>query len=54
MLQGKKVEAKAEFEKAFKAFDERTEYRRLVEVKLSSLGVNTRPEVAPASLEGKK
>ena len=53
MLQGKKVEAKAEFEKAFKAFDERTEYRRLVEVKLSSLGVNTRPEVAPASLEGK-
>jgi len=40
MAQGKKDEAKAEYEKAWKAFDERTEYRRLVEVKLNALGVD--------------
>ena len=40
MAQGKKPEAKAEYEKAWKAFDERTEYRRLVEVKLNALGVD--------------
>ena len=39
-LQGKKVEAKAEYAKAYKAFDDRAEYRRLVEVKLSALGVD--------------
>ncbi len=38
--QGKKVEARAEYEKAFKGLDERTEYRRLVEVKLNALGVD--------------
>jgi len=38
--QGKKGEAKAEYEKAYKGMDERTEYRRLVEVKLNALGVN--------------
>ena len=36
LLQGKKTE----YEKAFKNFEERTEYRRLVEVKLNSLGVD--------------
>lgn len=46
MLQGKKAEAKAEFEKAFKGFDSTTEYRRLVEVKLNALGVNPQPSVA--------
>jgi hypothetical protein len=40
MVQGKKSEAKAEYLKAYKAFDDRVEYRRLVEVKLNSLGVN--------------
>jgi predicted negative regulator of RcsB-dependent stress response len=40
MAQGKKSEAKAEYLKAYKAFDDRVEYRRLVEVKLNSLGVN--------------
>ena len=40
LLQGKKNEAVAEYEKAFKSFEERTEYRRLVEVKLNSLGVD--------------
>ena len=40
LLQGKKLEAKAEYEKAYKGLDERAEYRRLVEVKLNSLGVD--------------
>ena len=37
-LQGKKSEAKAEYEKSFKGFDEQSEYRRLVVVKLNALG----------------
>jgi len=37
-LKGKKAEAKAEYQKAYKAFDEQTEYRRLVSVKLNALG----------------
>ncbi len=41
-LQGKKDLAKAEYLKAFKAFDERVEYRRLVEVKLNAMGVDPR------------
>ncbi|MFZ3139567.1 YfgM family protein [Polaromonas sp.] len=40
MAQGKKDEAKAEYEKAYKALDERVEYRRMVEVKLNALGVD--------------
>jgi predicted negative regulator of RcsB-dependent stress response len=40
LAQGKKPEAKAEYEKAYKAFEERTEYRRLVEFKLNALGVD--------------
>ena len=40
MAQDKKSEAKAEYEKAYKGLDERTEYRRLVEVKLNALGIN--------------
>lgn len=57
LTQGKKVEAVAEYEKAFKKFEDRTEYRRLVEVKLNSLGVNPLSinDAAPASTpEGKK
>jgi predicted negative regulator of RcsB-dependent stress response len=40
LLQGKKTEAKVEYEKAYKGLDERAEYRRLVEVKLNALGVD--------------
>jgi len=40
VAQGKKSEARAEYEKAWKGMDERMEYRRLVEVKLNALGVN--------------
>lgn len=46
-LQGKKAEAKAEYIKAYKSSDERAEYRRLVEVKLSALGVDPKELVAP-------
>ncbi|MDE2416733.1 MAG: tetratricopeptide repeat protein [Burkholderiales bacterium] len=38
LAQGKKTEARAEFAKAYKAFEERSDYRRLVEVKLNALG----------------
>lgn len=39
-VQGKKVEARAEYENAYKNLDARVEYRRMVEVKLNSLGVD--------------
>ncbi|MDI1238284.1 MAG: tetratricopeptide repeat protein [Polaromonas sp.] len=47
--QGKKTEARAEYEKAFKAMDDRTEYRRLVEVKLNALGLNPSAALVPAA-----
>ncbi len=40
LLQGKKAEAKSEYEKSWKAFEDRAEYRRLVEVKLNAMGVD--------------
>jgi predicted negative regulator of RcsB-dependent stress response len=51
LAQGKRDEAKKAFEAAYKGLDERNEYRRLVEVKLNSLGVEVeakKAEVAPA------
>ena len=53
-LQGKRSEARAEYEKAFKTFGERADYRRLVEVKLNALGVNPRADGTVAATEGKK
>lgn len=38
VLQGKQADAKLEYVKAYKGFDERSSYRRLVEVKLNALG----------------
>ena len=49
-LQGKKSEAKAEYLKAWQGMDERLEYRRLVEFKLSALGVE--PKAAAAATVG--
>jgi predicted negative regulator of RcsB-dependent stress response len=49
LAQGKKTEARAEYEKAYKGMDERTEYRRLVEVKLNALGVNPSSVPSPAA-----
>jgi predicted negative regulator of RcsB-dependent stress response len=40
LAQGKKDDAKAAYQTAYAAFEERSEYRRLVEVKLTSLGVD--------------
>ena len=56
LLQGKKAEAKVEYERAYKGMDERAEYRRLVEVKLNALGVDPVVLVATpaASQEAKK
>lgn len=60
LLQGKKAEAGVAFKAAYSSFDERTEYRRLVEVKLNSLGVDPQVKgdgvagLAASSLEGKK
>ncbi|MEO5669760.1 MAG: tetratricopeptide repeat protein [Ramlibacter sp.] len=55
--QGKKAEAKAEYIKAVKAMDERFEYRRLVEVKLTALGVDPQQfatAATPAASAGSK
>lgn len=41
VLQDKKQEAITEYRRAWKAFDERIEYRRLVEAKLNALGAQT-------------
>ncbi|MES2910735.1 MAG: tetratricopeptide repeat protein [Pseudomonadota bacterium] len=55
--QGKKTEAKTEYQTAYKGFDERSEYRRLVEVKLNALGADPAVEnsaVAAPNSEVKK
>ena len=56
MLQGKQDQAVIEYRRAFKAFDDRVEYRRLVEVKLNALGVHPQGAAmaAAASDEVKK
>ncbi len=53
MLQGDKPKAVAEYEKAYRLFDPRTEYRRLVEVKLNALGVDAGPKDQVAAAAGK-
>jgi predicted negative regulator of RcsB-dependent stress response len=53
MLQGEKTKAVAEYEKAYRLFDPRTEYRRLVEVKLNALGVDAGPQDQVAAAAGK-
>ncbi len=40
LIEGKNDEAKTRFSSAFKGMDESTEYRRLIEVKLGTLGVD--------------
>lgn len=53
LAQGKKPEAQAQYLKAFKLFDDRTDYRRLVLVKLNALGVDPlAADVAPAAEKG--
>lgn len=45
--QGKREEARAEYIKAYKTVDERSEYRRLLEVKLSALGTDPKAIAPP-------
>jgi predicted negative regulator of RcsB-dependent stress response len=53
--QGKNKEAVSEYQKAFDKFGERTEYRRLVEIKLNALGVSPQLVSGTAAItEGKK
>lgn len=55
ILQGKKEDALVEYQKSFKMFEERTEYRHLVEVKLNSLGVDPKASaIIDLNLKGKK
>ncbi len=53
LAQGKKAEARAQFEMAYTAMDERLEYRQLVEVKLNALGGDA-SKLTPAKTEGSK
>ena len=50
-LKGDRAQALLEYHKAYKALDERTEYRRVVEIKLNALGVDPREPAkgAPAA-----
>jgi predicted negative regulator of RcsB-dependent stress response len=47
--QGKKNEAKVEYQKALAQFEDRAEYRRLVDVKLNAMGVSSNPISSPVS-----
>jgi predicted negative regulator of RcsB-dependent stress response len=51
LAQGKREDAKAAFEKAYKGLEERAEYRRIVEVKLNSLGVDVSDKTKTAKTE---
>jgi predicted negative regulator of RcsB-dependent stress response len=52
-LQGKKAEAKTEYEKAWRGLDEHSDYRKLVEVKLGALGVDVK-QLGTAAAAGAK
>ena len=48
LLQDKKDQARLEFEKAYKGFEDQVDYRRLVEVKLNALGVDPKAGASAA------
>jgi predicted negative regulator of RcsB-dependent stress response len=54
LLQGKKQEAIAEYSRAYKGLEESLEYRRLVEIKLNSLGVMPQAVAQAATVETQK
>ena len=54
LAQGKKAEAKVQYEAAYKGLDERSDYRRIIEVKLNALGVDPVVKTAAASGEAAK
>lgn len=49
-LQGQKIEARAEYTKAYQAFDDQADYRRLVEVKLNALGGSAATASTPSKV----
>lgn len=51
LAQGKKPEALEQYQKAFKLFDETTDYRRLVLVKLNTLGVDPIAAAKPVAVD---
>jgi len=51
LAQGKRDEAKGEYQKAWAAFEPRTDYRRLVEIKLNAVGVD--PKSLAPTVAGK-
>jgi len=53
VLKADKAKAIVEYEKAWRLLDVRTEYRRLVEVKLNALGVNVQEREQTAMAAGK-
>lgn len=52
-LQGNKAQAISEYQKAYRLFDQRTEYRRLVEVKLNALGIDPQQNATAVVANGK-
>lgn len=55
MLQDKAAEARTQYQTAWAGLDPRSEYRRLIEIKLTALGADPRPAAdASATGEGKK
>ena len=52
MAQGKKDEARKAFEIAYKAMDEKTDYRRLIDAKLTALGAAPIAEAAASAPSG--
>lgn len=52
VLQDKKAEAITEYSKAYRAFEDQSEYRRLVGVKLNALGVNPQADIKTAAIPG--
>lgn len=54
MAQGKKDEAKAAYQKAWKDMDPKLGYRNLLEAKLTALGAAPEPDKAASAAEGSK
>lgn len=53
VLQGNKAKAVSEYQRAYQLFDARTEYRRLVEVKLNAQGVDVQERDLTSAVTGK-
>jgi predicted negative regulator of RcsB-dependent stress response len=54
LAQGKKTEAKAQYQSAYKGLDERSDYRRIIEIKLNALGVDPVVKTAAPAASSKE